>query len=105
MTASTLTAKYPTSRIPAIDYSHAPYFVRSKSTPNLSYMVATTTRGVLACQCPAQMNPKSRGQCWHIKAVAAGIIRPAAWRTPAPSRPLPPMTADHSRPVSCDDLY
>ncbi len=106
MTASTLTAKYPTStaRPVEIDYSRAPFFVRSKTTPNLFYTVVTTSDGTLRCECPARLNKKTRC-CWHVSAVLSGIVKPAAWKRPAAAVTRAPMTADHSRPVSCDDLY
>lgn len=99
--SSTPTAFYT----PTIDYSRPPFFVPSESRRNVKYMVATGTDGFLHCDCPARQGRKSRGHCWHVKAVASGAIKPAAWKRPTALAGRAPLVADPSRPVRVDDLY
>jgi hypothetical protein len=48
--------------------------VPSTTTPGVTYLVrADSPTGLLRCSCPASQYPKTRGRCWHLKAVHAGM--------------------------------
>jgi hypothetical protein len=54
----------------------ATYTVPSATTPGITYTVTADESGVLTCNCRAGTYPKTRGRCWHLKAVHSGAIRP-----------------------------
>lgn len=91
-----------------VDRSYPPFFVPSATERNKAYMVATGTDGFLHCDCPAKQGRKSRGNCWHVKAVVSGAIKPAQWKQqPTQTRTDPARLgiADQSRPLNVDDLF
>ena len=73
------------------------YNVPSASEPGIKYTV-TVTDDRYRCTCKAEEFPKTRGKCWHIKAVKAGavagkpIIRILPLTAPPPT-PAPELVA------------
>lgn len=49
------------------------YNVPSATQPGTSHTV-TVTDSAYTCDCEASRWPKTRGKCWHIKAVRAGSV-------------------------------
>jgi hypothetical protein len=48
--------------------------VPSASEPGITYTVsAPSPDDPLSCDCKASEHPKTRGRCWHIKAVHSGM--------------------------------
>jgi hypothetical protein len=48
--------------------------VLSATTPGIVYTVsAASPDASLACNCEANDYPKTRGKCWHLKAVHSGM--------------------------------
>jgi hypothetical protein len=44
--------------------------------------------GARSCNCEASDHPKTRGRCWHLRAVASGLAgKPVVRITQRPSRP------------------
>src|SRR5215211_3940878 len=50
-------------------------------------VIEDPTTGERICNCEANVHAKTRGRCWHLKAVAAGTIKPVVRCTvrPAPA--------------------
>jgi len=48
--------------------------VPSASEAGVEYTVsAPSPTGLLSCNCKASQYPKTRGRCWHVRAVRAGL--------------------------------
>jgi hypothetical protein len=86
MTATSLTTKTITKSIR--------YPVPSATRPEIKHTVSEDVEtGERTCNCEASNHPKTRGRCWHLKAVAAGTIKPVVRCTVRPTpAPLPTFT-------------
>jgi hypothetical protein len=50
------------------------WIVPSATEAGVEYTVsAPSPSGILRCTCKASDYPKTRGRCWHIKSVRAGL--------------------------------
>jgi len=70
------------------------YPVPSATRPDVEHTVTEDIEtGDRRCNCEASDHPKTRGRCWHIRAVNAGLVkaRVRVSQRPAPS-PLPAVT-------------
>jgi hypothetical protein len=47
--------------------------VPSATTEGTDYTVTVNEHGERVCNCEANGYPKTRGKCWHLKAVASGL--------------------------------
>jgi hypothetical protein len=66
--------------------------VPSATAEGTSYEITVDANGERICSCEASQYPKTRGRCWHLKAVNAGMVKPRVRisQRPAPA-PLPPV--------------
>ena len=63
------------------------WYVHSRSNPKLYHAVTLDpSTGFYRCDCPDHRH--RRRDCWHIRAVQAGIVKPAT-RKPAPVTAAP----------------
>ena len=62
--------------------------IPSASRPGVKHIVSEDIEtGARSCNCEASDHPKTRGRCWHLKAVAAGLAgKPTVRMTQRPSR-------------------
>lgn len=59
---------------PTRSYTAIRWTVPSATTPGVVYTVsAGSPSDTLSCDCEASNYPKTRGRCWHLKAVATGL--------------------------------
>jgi hypothetical protein len=67
--------------------------VPSATTEDTEYTITVDANGERQCNCEASQYPKTRGRCWHLKAVNAGLVKPRirVSQRPAPA-PLPTFT-------------
>jgi len=73
--------------------------VPSATTEGTEYEITVDQNGERQCSCEASQYPKTRGKCWHLKAVAAGMVKPRVRvsQRPAPA-PLPKVTRARTSP-------
>ena len=66
------------------------YHVPSASEPGLVHDVTVTDERV-TCDCEASKHAKTRGRCWHLQAVKAGLYvgKPHMRIEPLPPAPTP----------------
>lgn len=67
--------------------------VPSATTEGAEYEITVDQNGERVCNCQASQYPKTRGRCWHLKAVNAGLVKPRVRvsQRPAPA-PRPTVT-------------
>jgi hypothetical protein len=70
------------------------YPVPSATRPEIKHVVTEDVEtGERRCNCEASDHPKTRGKCWHLRAVNAGLIRPRVRVSQRPAlAPLPKVT-------------
>jgi hypothetical protein len=66
-----------TTQTPTTAYTmSAPrWTVPSATTEATKYEITVDQNGERVCNCPANDYPKTRGKCWHLKAVNAGLVK------------------------------
>lgn len=82
--------------VPAYQVKELAYIVRSATDAGVVYTVTLDRLGY-HCTCKARAFPKTRGRCWHVKAVLAGMYlgKPHAKVQLAPA-PAPAPAANPS---------
>ena len=60
--------------------------VPSATTEGIEYSVTVDANGERRCSCPANDYPKTRGRCWHLKAINAGLVKPRIRVSQRPAR-------------------
>jgi hypothetical protein len=78
---------------PQPEFSMSPprWTVPSATTEGTEYEVTVDQNGERVCPCPASQYPKTKGKCWHLKAVQSGVIKPRVRVTQRPT-PTPTVT-------------
>jgi hypothetical protein len=79
---------------PHLTMSTPRWSVPSATTEGTTYEITVNEHGERVCSCEASQYPKTRGRCWHLKAVAAGLAgkpRVRVSQRPA-TAPLPSFT-------------
>jgi hypothetical protein len=67
--------------------------VPSATTEGTKYEITVDANGERQCSCEASQYPKTRGRCWHLKAVNAGLVKPRVRVSQhAAPAPLPKVT-------------
>jgi hypothetical protein len=66
--------------------------VPSATTEGERYEITIDANGERVCTCEASQYPKTRGRCWHLKAVAAGLAGKPRVRVSQRPAPLPKVT-------------
>jgi hypothetical protein len=72
---------------PAYQIHRIAWTVPSATEPGIVYTIsADSPEDVLRCSCRAEDYPKTRGRCWHVKAVHAGLAGKPRVRVSTPGR-------------------
>ena len=76
------------SQTPPQSYTMSPprWSVPSATTEGTEYAITVNEHGERVCNCQANDYPKTRGRCWHLKAVGAGMVRPVVRISQRPAR-------------------
>ncbi len=61
--------------------------VPSATTEGTEYQITVDANGERVCNCEASQYPKTRGKCWHLKAVASGLAGKPRVRVTQAQRP------------------
>ncbi len=60
--------------------------VPSATTEGIEYIITVDANGERRCSCPANDYPRTKGKCWHLKAISAGLVKPRIRATQRPAR-------------------
>ena len=60
--------------------------VPSTTTEGTTYEITVDQNGERRCSCPANDYPKTRGRCWHLKAISTGLVKPRIRVSQRPAR-------------------
>ncbi len=60
--------------------------VPSATVEGTDYQITVDDNGERVCSCKANDYPKTRGMCWHLKAVSAGLVKPRVRVSQRPAR-------------------
>lgn len=75
--------------------SNPRWSVPSATTEGTGYTITVDANGERVCSCKANDYPKTRGKCWHLKAVNAGLVKPRIRVSQRPASKVAPKTPEN----------